>query len=58
MNSVSSSADSRGDLNTHLVTDVLIIGAGLAGLTTAYMLLQKNSDLKINIVEASGKFGD
>ena len=34
-------------------TDVLIIGGGITGISTAYMLSQKNSSLDIAIVEAS-----
>ena len=31
--------------------DVIIIGGGIVGLATAYQLLQKNSSLKIAVLE-------
>lgn len=37
--------------------DVLIIGAGISGLVTAYKCLKKDSSLKILIVEASDRIG-
>lgn len=37
--------------------DVLIIGAGISGLVTAYKCLKKDSTLKILIVEATDEIG-
>ena len=39
-------------LNENINTDVLIIGGGITGIATAYML-SKNSSLNITIVDAS-----
>ena len=35
--------------------DVIVIGAGIAGLTAADALLKKKPDLKVLILEAAGK---
>lgn len=36
------------------IYDVIIVGAGLSGLTAAYELLQYDRSLKILILEAKG----
>jgi protoporphyrinogen oxidase len=42
----------------HQVTyDVIIIGAGFAGLTAAYYLKEKDSQMNILIVEAKSRVG-
>ena len=44
--------------NGHVETseyDVIIVGAGLSGLTSAYTLLQKKPSAKVLVLEASGK---
>lgn len=41
------------DLDTYAESDVLIVGAGSCGLSTAYVLAKARPDLKIAIVEAS-----
>ena len=38
--------------------DVIVIGGGISGLTTAYRLLQHDKSLKILVLEAKGKNGD
>ena len=38
-----------------LDADVVVVGAGVAGLTTAYSLLQKNPSLIVTVLEATGK---
>lgn len=35
--------------------DVIVIGAGLSGLTAAYTLLEKEPNLSVMILEANGK---
>lgn len=40
------------DLDTYAESDVVIVGAGSCGLSTAFTLATKRSDLKIAIVEA------
>lgn len=40
------------DLDNYAESDIVIIGAGSCGLSTAYMLGKKRPDLKIAIVEA------
>ncbi|KAJ3332203.1 thiamine metabolism- protein [Blyttiomyces sp. JEL0837] len=40
------------DLDEHCVSDVIIVGAGSAGLSCAYTLATANPDLKITIIEA------
>ncbi len=35
----------------------IIIGAGPAGLTAAYELLEKSSDIKVVVLEESNEFG-
>lgn len=37
--------------------DVLVIGAGLSGLVTAYNILEKQSTLKVIILEETNRFG-
>lgn len=41
------------DLDTYAESDIVIVGAGSCGLSTAYMLGQARPDLKIAIIEAS-----
>lgn len=41
------------DLDNYAESDVVIIGAGSCGLSTAYCLAKKRPDLKIAIIEAS-----
>ena len=41
------------DLDTYAESDVVIVGAGSCGLSTAYMLGKARPDLKIAIIEAS-----
>lgn len=41
------------DLDTYAESDIVIVGAGSCGLSTAYMLGKARPDLKIAIVEAS-----
>lgn len=36
--------------------DVIIVGAGLTGLTAAYILLKKERGLNVLILEANGEF--
>ena len=36
--------------------DVIVIGAGVSGLTCAYELLQKEKSISLIVVEANGKF--
>jgi len=40
-----------------MTTDVLVVGAGVAGLTTALKLKRKNKNLNVIVVEASGLIG-
>lgn len=42
--------------NIKLNTDILIVGAGIAGLSTAYWLNKKNPDLKITILDENNVF--
>ena len=42
---------------TVIKTDVLIIGAGPAGLTAAYDLITMGAGLDVTILEASNKIG-
>ena len=51
--SVSYWQDSYG-FGNGLNTDVLIIGAGLAGLSTAYWLARKDPELKLAIIDKGG----
>ncbi len=51
--SVSYWQDSHG-LGDSLNTDVLIIGAGLAGLSTAYWLSRKDPELKLALIDKGG----
>lgn len=46
------------DLDTYAESDVLIVGAGSCGLSTAYVLAKARPDLKIAIVEASVSPGE
>jgi len=41
------------DLDTYAESDIVIVGAGSCGLSTAYMLGKARPDLKIAIIEAS-----
>ena len=41
------------DLDTYAESDIVIVGAGSCGLSTAYMLGKQRPDLKIAIIEAS-----
>jgi cysteine-dependent adenosine diphosphate thiazole synthase len=41
------------DLDTYAESDVVIVGAGSAGLSAAYVLAKARPDLKIAIIEAS-----
>ena len=41
------------DLHNYAESDVVIVGAGSCGLSTAYVLAQARPDLKIAIIEAS-----
>ncbi|CAH0058399.1 unnamed protein product, partial [Clonostachys solani] len=41
------------DLDAHAESDVVIVGAGSCGLSTAYVLARRRPDLRIAIVEAS-----
>jgi hypothetical protein len=41
------------DLDTYAESDIVIVGAGSCGLSTAYMLSKARPDLKIAIIEAS-----
>lgn len=45
---------SSNDQDTY---DVIVIGAGIAGLTTAYTLKKKADSLKILILEARDRVG-
>ena len=46
------------DLDTYAESDVVIVGAGSCGLSTAYVLAKARPDLKIAIVEASVSPGE
>ncbi|KAL4593478.1 putative flavin-containing monoamine oxidase A [Arapaima gigas] len=37
--------------------DVVVVGAGLSGLSAARLLLQKNSSLKVLVLEGKGRVG-
>jgi len=41
------------DLDEHAETDIVIVGAGSCGLSTAYTLATRRPDLQITIIEAS-----
>lgn len=41
------------DLDTYAESDVVIVGAGSCGLSTAYVLAKARPDLKIAMIEAS-----
>lgn len=41
------------DLDKYAESDIVIVGAGSCGLSTAYMLAKARPDLKIAIIEAS-----
>ncbi|OCK86072.1 Thi4-domain-containing protein [Lepidopterella palustris CBS 459.81] len=41
------------DLDTYAESDIVIVGAGSCGLSTAYMLGKQRPDLKVAIIEAS-----
>lgn len=41
------------DLDKYAESDIVIVGAGSCGLSTAYVLGKKRPDLKIAIIEAS-----
>lgn len=44
----------RADESTDV--DVIIVGAGLAGMTAAYTLFEKIPDLSVLVLEANGRF--
>lgn len=46
------------DLDKYAESDVVIVGAGSCGLSTAYVLAKARPDLKIAIVEASVSPGE
>lgn len=46
------------DLDTYAESDVVIVGAGSCGLSTAYTLAKARPDLKIAIIEASVSPGE
>lgn len=41
------------DLDTYAESDIVIVGAGSCGLSTAYVLAKARPDLKIAIIEAA-----
>jgi thiamine thiazole synthase len=41
------------DLDAHAESDIVIVGAGSCGLSTAYVLAKQRPDLRITIIEAS-----
>ena len=46
------------DLDNYAESDVVIVGAGSCGLSTAYVLAKARPDLKIAIIEASVSPGE
>jgi hypothetical protein len=48
------SASNCGDSGMMIETDVIIVGAGISGLTAAYRLLRRDSSLRILVLEAKG----
>ena len=46
------------DLDTYAESDIVIVGAGSCGLSTAYVLAKARPDLKIAIIEASVSPGE
>src|ERR1700712_2421194 len=46
------------DLDTYAESDIVIVGAGSCGLSTAYTLAKARPDLKIAIIEASVSPGE
>lgn len=46
------------DLDTYAESDIVIVGAGSCGLSTAYMLGKARPDLKIALIEASVSPGE
>lgn len=46
------------DMDTYAESDVVIVGAGSCGLSTAFMLAKARPDLKIAIIEASVSPGE
>ena len=45
------------NINSIMVYDFVILGGGIAGLYTAYQLLQKNPDSKLLLLEKSARLG-
>lgn len=43
--------------NKSITSDIVIIGGGIAGLSSAYWILKENADLKVSLVE-KGEIGD
>lgn len=49
-----SNCGERGESGMMIETDVIIVGAGISGLTAAYRLLRRDSSLRILVLEAKG----
>ncbi|XP_023701639.1 uncharacterized protein LOC111861366 isoform X3 [Cryptotermes secundus] len=47
----------RGEKGMMTETDVIIVGAGISGLTAAYRLLRRDSSLRILVLEAKDRVG-
>lgn len=48
------SASNCGESSMMIETDVIIVGAGISGLTAAYRLFRRDSSLRILVLEAKG----
>jgi ribulose 1,5-bisphosphate synthetase/thiazole synthase len=53
----STNVERTNDYDDHEVYDVVVIGAGIAGLTAAYTLKKKVNSLKILVLEARDRVG-